>query len=126
MGSPLVSKTINATRNRQTPRLPSPPALGGHSKKRLPRTGRLGSAGQPAHRLSYKVRIAPPFCRDASEYGLQVLRQVNDDNLRAIHTTTRSDWEGVWGSAGDGGIAGGEDVEVIFEAGHGEDTFDGR
>ena len=95
MGSPLVSKTINATRNRRAPRLPFPPALDGHSKKRLPQRDRLGSAGQLSYRLSYKVRIAPPFCRNASEYGLQVLRQVNDDNLRPIHATTRSDWGGV-------------------------------
>jgi hypothetical protein len=27
--------------------------------------------------------------------------------------------------AGDGGFAGGEDLEKVFEAGHGEDTFDG-
>ena len=126
MGSPLVSKTINATRNRQAPRLPSPPALDGHSKKRLPQRDRLGSAGQLSHRLSYKVRIAPPFRRNASEYGLQVPRQVNDDNLRPIHTTTQSDWGGVWDSAGDSGIARGEDIEVVFEAGHGEDTFYGR
>src|SRR5688572_26765952 len=105
MGSPLVSRVINATRNRQAPRLPSPPALSRTRKKRLPRTGRLGSACQLSHRLSYKVRIAPTFCRDAPECGLQVLRQVNDNNLRAIHTTTRSDWGRVWSSARDGGIA---------------------
>ncbi len=29
------------------------------------------------------------------------------------------------GSVGDGGFAGGEDVEIVFEAGHGEDAFDG-
>jgi hypothetical protein len=30
-----------------------------------------------------------------------------------------------WNSDGDGGFAGGEDLEVVLEACHGEDTFDG-
>src|SRR5215204_6946095 len=92
---------------------------------------------RPPHDAAHLVELVPSLLERLTEtrersWNLQFLYvghhndQILVRNRLRVRTTLHGYMgRGARGSGGDGGFAGWKDIEVVLEARHGEDTFDG-